>query len=221
VFEALASGDIDAYVEYSGTIWTNQMKRTDVKPRAEVLDEVRRWLETNHRIALLGALGFENAYALAVSRQRADALGLRTVGDLARHAPQLTIAGDYEFFGRPEWQALRQAYGLAFRSQRTMQPEFMYPAVAAGEVDVISAYTSDGRVAQFDLRVLDDDKRAIPPYDAVLLISPRRAGDAALLEALRPLLGKLDVETMRDANRRAQTESPETIARAVWEKIAK
>jgi osmoprotectant transport system permease protein len=221
VFEALASGEIDVYVEYSGTIWTNQMKRNDVKPRAEVLADVRRWLETTHRITLVGELGFENAYALAASRKRAEELGLRTVGDLARHAPRLAIAGDYEFFGRPEWQALRNAYGLSFRAQRTMQPEFMYPAAAAGDVDVISAYTSDGRVTQFDLRVLDDDKRAIPPYDAVLLISPKRAGDVALLEALRPIVGALNVETMRDANRRAQTETPETIARWLWEKVGK
>jgi osmoprotectant transport system permease protein len=221
VFDALAAGDIDVYVEYTGTIWTNVMKRSDVKPRAEVLAEVGRWLEATHRITLVGGLGFENAYALAVTRVRADELRLRTVGDLARHAPQLAIAGDYEFFGRPEWQALRSAYGLAFRAQRTMQPEFMYPAVAAGDIDVISAYTSDGRVAQFGLRVLDDDKHAIPPYDAVLLVSPKRANDTALLDALRPLVGVLNVEMMREANRKAQAETPEEIARWLWEKIGR
>jgi len=221
VFEALAAGDIDVYVEYTGTIWTNFMKRSDVKPRAEVLEEVARWLKATHGITLAGGLGFENAYALAVTGARAQALSLKSVGDLARHAGELTIAGDYEFFGRPEWQALRQAYGLAFRAQRTMQPEFMYPAVAAGEVDVISAYTSDGRVAQFRLRVLDDDRHAIPPYDAVLLVSPKRSEDAALIEALRPLTNALTIETMRDANRRAQTETPEAIARALSERIGR
>ena len=104
-----------------------------------------------------------------------------------RHSPgTLTIAGDYEFFGRPEWAALRTAYGLKFKSERTMQPEFMYPAAEAGEVDVISAYTSDGRIARHGLVVLDDPQRAIPPYDAILLVSPRRAEDRALLDALRP-----------------------------------
>ena len=93
--------------------------------------------------------------------------------------PALSIAGDYEFFGRPEWKAIRDAYGLSFRQQRQMQAEFMYPAVAAGEIDVISAYTSDGRVAQFGLQVLDDPKHAIPPYDAILLVSPKRASDRA------------------------------------------
>ena len=110
---------------------------------------------------LSAALGFENAYALAMARNRAATLGINSLADLARHR-NLTVAGDYEFFGRPEWRALNEAYGLSFASQRQMQPEFMYPAVAAGDVDVISAYTSDGRVAQFDLKILDDPKRAIP-----------------------------------------------------------
>ena len=128
------------------------MKRTDVLPRAQVLAEVAQWLETKHGIKLLGGLGFENAYTLAMTKTpRRRAWRARRDQDLARHAPQLSIAGDYEFFGRPEWKALRETYGLAFRAQRQMQPEFMYPAVAAREVDVISAYTSDGRVAQFDL----------------------------------------------------------------------
>ena len=149
------------------------MHRTDVKPRAEVLAEVAKWLADQHKIAVLGGLGFENAYALAMPKRRAAALGIRTLADLAGRA-QLSIAGDYEFFARPEWAAIRSAYGLSFREQRTMQPEFMYQAAAHGEVDVIAGYTSDGRIAQYDL-TLDDPKAAIPPYDAILLVSPRRA----------------------------------------------
>jgi len=74
---------------------------------------------------LFGTLGFENAYALVMPRKRADALGIRSIADLAAHAPTLSIAADYEFFSRPEWAALRKAYGLTFRIQRQMQPDFM------------------------------------------------------------------------------------------------
>ena len=162
IFNALVAGDIDAYVDYSGTLWANQMQRSDVKPRAEVLAEVSRWLETTHGIRLLGSLGFENAYALAMPRARADKLAIRSIADLAAHAPQLSIAGDYEFFERPEWKAIREAYGLRFRAQRTMQSDFMYQAARAGDVDVVSAYTSDGRIAQFDLAVLDDPEARHP-----------------------------------------------------------
>jgi osmoprotectant transport system permease protein len=203
IFNALRSGDIDVYVDYTGTIWANQMHRSDVKPRAEVRAEVALWLATTHGIRQLGALGFENAYALAMRRTQAERLGIRSIADLARHAGELTIAGDYEFFARPEWKALVTAYGLQFRGERQMQPEFMYTAVASGQVDVVSAYTSDGRVAQYDLVVLDDTKHAIPPYDAILLLSPRRANDMRLIAALTPLINAIPVATMRAANARA------------------
>jgi osmoprotectant transport system permease protein len=221
IFNALAAGDIDVYVDYSGTLWANQMQERETKPRAEVMAGVARWLEREHSITMLGGLGFENAYALAMPRARAQALGIRSIADLARRAENLSIAGDYEFFGRPEWAALREAYGLTFRQQRQMQAEFMYPAAAAGDVDVISAYTSDGRIAKHDLVVLDDPKRAIPPYDAILLAARKRAGDHALIEALRPLAGAIDVTLMREANLRADgnSVSVEDVARWLWGEI--
>jgi len=205
IFNALVAGDIDAYVDYSGTIWANEMHRSDIKPRAEVLAEVSRWLETTHGVRMLGSLGFENAYALAMPRAHAEKLGIRSIADLAAHAPQLSIAGDYEFFERPEWKAIRTAYGLNFARQRTMQSDFMYQAAVNGDVDVVSAYTSDGRIAQYDLAVLDDPKHAIPPYDAILLLSPKRANDEALIAALKPLIGAIPVELMRAANLRASS----------------
>jgi osmoprotectant transport system permease protein len=220
IFDALRSSEIDVYVDYSGTIWANQMKRSDVKPRAEVLAEMKDWLKQQAGITLVGGLGFENAYALIMRGDRAQTLGIRTLSDLAQHAPSLSIAGDYEFFGRPEWQLLRQAYGLSFREQRTMQPEFMYAAAAGGEVDVIAGYTSDGRIVQNKLAVLEDTKQVIPPYDAVLLVSPKRANDQALLKALAPLVDAVDVGAMREANLRASgSTSPTEAARRLWSEI--
>ena len=140
-------------------------------------------------ITLLGELGFENAYALAMPRKRAEALGIRTIADLASHAGDMSMAADYEFFSRPEWAALREAYGLAFRAQRQMQPDFMYAAVASGEVDVIAGSTSDGLIAEYDLVVLDDPRHAIPPYDAIVLLAPRRADDQALQATLAAASG--------------------------------
>ena len=220
IFNALVAGEIDVYVDYSGTIWANEMKRSDVKPREEVLAEVSAWLE-KRGVRMLGPLGFENAYALAMPRAKAEALGIASIADLAAHAPQLSIAGDYEFFERPEWKALRAAYGLAFAKQRTMQPAFMYQAAANGDVDVVSAYTSDGRVAQYDLKVLADPRHAIPPYDAIVLIAPKRAQDEALIAALQPLIGAIDVATMREANLRASGGDvlPGAVAAWMWDHI--
>ncbi|HVV61442.1 MAG TPA: ABC transporter permease/substrate-binding protein [Pseudolabrys sp.] len=217
IFNALAANEIDVYVDYSGTIWANEMRHSGVKPRAEVLAEVARWMRDTKGVRLLGSLGFENAYALAMPRKKADALGIASIADLAAHAPGLSIAGDYEFFERPEWKALRAAYGLRFKTQRTMQSDFMYAAVANGDVDVVSAYTSDGRVAQYDLKILADPKQAIPPYDAILLLSPRCANDEKLVAALKPLIGAIPVDLVREANRRAGAGgaegSPEAVAR--------
>jgi osmoprotectant transport system permease protein len=95
---------------------------------------------------------------------------------------------------------LRESYGLAFREQRQFQPTFMYQAVASREVDVISAFSSDGRIAAYDLITLEDPRGAILPYDAIILISPARAADAALRRALMPLVGAVPIETMREAN---------------------
>ena len=200
VFRALAANEIDVYVDYSGTIWATQMRRTDQPSREQLLAEMTEWLRDEHGIVALGPLGFENAYALAMRRERAQALGVRTISDLVRAAPQLNIGGDFEFFGRAEWQALRDTYGLRFANQREYQSTFMYRAVADGAVDVISAFSSDGRIAALDLVVLDDDRRAIPPYDAVLLVSPARADDEAFLAALRPMVNAIPVEAMREAS---------------------
>jgi osmoprotectant transport system permease protein len=156
-------------------------------------------------------------------RKRADALGIHSIADLAAHTRAMSLAADYEFFSRPEWASLQKAYGLSFRAQRQMQPDFMYAAVASGEVDVIAGYTSDGLIAKYDLVVLDDSSHAIPPYDAIVLLSPRRADDQALQAALRPLLGKIDISSMREANLRAAggdgASSPDAVARWLWAKI--
>ena len=223
LFDALASNEIDVAVDYSGTLWTNRMHRSDTPSRMQVILELEGWLQATHNIRLLGRLGFENAYALAMRRGKAEALGIHSIDDLARHAGELTIAADYEFFARPEWAALVKAYGLQFRAQRQMQPEFMYTAVASGQVDVISAYTSDGQIAKFDLVVLDDSKHAIPPYDAILLLSPRRAHDGELIAAIWPLLGAIPAELMRAANARAASgnTSADEAARWLAEQIGK
>jgi osmoprotectant transport system permease protein len=225
IFEALAGGEIDVYVDYSGTIWANHMARNDAKPPEQVLAEMGAWLRKERGIELLGDLGFENAYALAMRRDRAEQLGVKTIDDLVAHAPTLAIGGDYEFFDRPEWASLRDAYGLRFRERRQMDATFMYGAVASGDVDVISAFSSDGRMARFDLVILDDPKRALPPYDAVLLLAPNRANDEDLHRALTPLVGRISVELMRAANLRSDREqdkeTPAQAARWLWERISR
>jgi osmoprotectant transport system permease protein len=199
-FKALANDDIDAYVDYSGTVWANVLNRKDSPPRAQMLEEMTRELKEKYDVTLLGALGFENAYALAMRGDDARSLKVRTIAELASHAGGLKLGTDFEFLARPEWAALRDRYGLAFREQRQYQSTFMYRAVASREVDVISAFSSDGRIAAYDLVVLEDSKQVILPYDAIVLLAPRRANDELLRRALSPLIGAVPIGPMREAN---------------------
>lgn len=206
VFDALRRGAIDAYADYSGTIWANHMKRETTAPRWQILAEVEVWLARDHQIRSLGPLGFENAYALAMRRASAEALGIHSIADLARHSPTLSLGGDYEWFGRGEWTAVRTAYDLRFARTATFDPTLLYTAAARGEVDVISAFSSDGRIAENDLVTLDDAAHALPPYDAMILLGPRVADDPRVICALAPLRGAIVVERMRQANQQVDRE---------------
>jgi ABC-type proline/glycine betaine transport system permease subunit/glycine betaine/choline ABC-type transport system substrate-binding protein len=199
-YRAVAAGDIDVYVDYTGTLWTNVLGRRDTPPAAAMRARLAGELARRDGVRLLGALGFENAYALAMRRSRAEQLGIRSLDDLARAAPRLGFGSDIEFLSRPEWRSVASAYGLRFAGQRSYSPTFMYRAVADGSVDVISAFSSDGRIAALDLVTLSDPRGALPSYDAVILLSPRAAKDAAVVGALRPLVGAVDVDRMRQAN---------------------
>ena len=215
-FSALAGGDVDVYVDYSGTVWANQMKRTDVPSRAAIVDGVGKWVRERHGITMMGSLGFENTYAFAMRGDDARRLGIGSLADLARIAPTLDLATDIEFLERPEWRAVRDAYGLRFKSARPYQPTFMYRALVSGEADVIPAFSSDGRIAADKLAVLADPRGAIPGYDAILVIGPRRANDRDFQAVLRPLIGGIRVEDMRTANymvdRDTDKASPEAAA---------
>ncbi len=217
LFDALRSGDLDLYIDYSGTLWATILQREGPPPpRDEVLREVRDLLARDHGIQVLAALGFENTYALATRRALADRLGVRRFSDLAPHAPQLEIGGDYEFFARPEWEALVARYGFQFARRRSMDSSLMYGAAATGEVDVISAFSTDARIDAFDLVVLEDDAGVIPPYDALILARDplvRAAPDVAA--ALRRLDGSISVEQMRALNGEVdrQRRSPEAVGR--------
>lgn len=200
-FDALVSERIDVYVDYTGTIWANYMGRSDNPGRRAVQSEVASWLAAEHDVELVATLGFENAYALAMPRERAQALNISTVDELARYAPELAIGGDYEFFGRPEWAELEGRYGLGFDRLVTMDSTLMYQAVASGEVDVISAFSSDGRILAYDLVLLDDTRDALPPYDAVMLVAPDAEERApGLSRILRTLDGAIEADWMRRAN---------------------
>jgi osmoprotectant transport system permease protein len=216
-FDALVSGDLDVYVDYSGTLWATVLHE-EPPSRAQAVEALRVQLQERYGVVLVCALGFENTYALALPAARARELGLTRVADLARVAPSWTIGADYEFFARPEWLSVRDRYGLAFASQRSMDPSLMYSAVSTGSVDVITAFSTDGRITSFDLTVLQDNLGALPPYDAVVLASASLARERPeVVRALQSL--SIDAEEMRRMNAEVDAEgkSPGEVARGFLE----
>jgi osmoprotectant transport system permease protein len=199
-YRALAAGDIQVYVDYTGTLWGSVLERSDVIPAPEMRSTLTRELATRDGVRLMGGLGFENAYVLAMRRARARQRGIQSIEDLARRAGSLSLASDIEFVSRPEWRAVSSAYRLNFDSTRSFSPTFMYRAIMDGSADVLSAFSSDGRIAALDLVILEDPKRAFPNYDAVLLLSRRASLDPKLVSALKPLIGTIPLAKMQQAN---------------------
>ncbi|MEM6585637.1 MAG: ABC transporter permease/substrate-binding protein [Pseudomonadota bacterium] len=221
---AVSNSSVDISVDYTGTVWTNELKRDDNPGREAMFEEIVRWEAENTGTLVLGRLGFENAYAFAMRRDTAAELGVTSLVDLVPVAPTLVVGGDPEFFERPEWISVREAYGMRFKETRNFSPTFMFNALQAREADAISAYSSDGRLAADTYILLEDPKEALPSYDAMLMISPRLAENKAALDALRPLVGAINVDAMRAANYsvdRTDDEkmSPEDAARALAAQI--
>ena len=197
---AVANSSVDISVDYTGTVWTNNLKRTDNPGREIMFQTIREWEREGSGVKVLGRLGFENAYAFAMRTDRAAELGVTTLDDLAPFGPSLVVGGDPEFFERPEWTAVSEAYDLRFGETRNFSPTFMFNALRSGEADAISAYTSDGRLAADSYVIIEDPREAFPSYDAMLMLSPRIADNDRVLRALQPLIGAISVDDMRAAN---------------------
>ena len=216
IYGALSGGDVDVYVEYAGTLWTGPMRRTDVPDPKAMVAGIGRWAQATSGVRSIGSLGFENAYAFAMRGDDAKRRGIESLADLVDAAPGLTLGSDLEFLERPEWTAVRKAYPLRFKATTPYAPTFMYRALASGGADVISAFSSDGRIAADRLTVLSDPRHAIPSYNALLMVAPARAKDAKFVAALTPLVGRIPVSAMREANyqvdRDADKRTPEQAA---------
>src|SRR3546814_14613795 len=128
------------------------MHRADVPPRPRIVQLVGAWTRRTDGVRLLGALGFENAYAFAMRGDDARARGIATLDDLARQAPRLTLGSDLEFLERPEWAAVRDAYGLRFAAPQRYTPSLMYRALASRRADVMPAFSPAGRTSSEERR---------------------------------------------------------------------
>ena len=190
--QALATGSIAVYPEYTGTIVRELLKREDAAP---TLAQINEWLAPRGLKAAV-PLGFNNSYALAMREDDAARLGIATLSDLARSSAPLRFGLSHEFLERADgWRALQRAYGLRQTPGSGLDHGLAYQALAAKQVDVVDAYTTDAQIARLQLRVLRDDRNFFPRYDAVLLMR------ASLDERpLAVLAGRIDEDAMRAMN---------------------
>ena len=163
-YRALVSGAIDLYPEYTGTLGRVILK----DPSLVSADAIRAVLESRG-VTMSASLGFANTYALAVRRAQAERLGLRSIGDLARH-PDLSAAFSSGFLEREDgWPGLKRHYGLGLTRVSVMEHALTYRALAAGQVDVMDVFSTDGQLERLQLHLLEDDRAFFPDYSAVLL----------------------------------------------------
>lgn len=191
-FDALVAGEIDLYMEYTGTLSQAILKlgRDAERP------EINRLLSPKG-LRLLRPFGFNNTYAIAVRRRHAQALGLRSIGDLADH-PDLRVAFSHEFLERRDgWPGLAQAYGLNL-NVTGIEHALAYQAIAEGAIDITDAYSTDGELLRYDLAQLRDDRRFFPQYLAAPLV--RRGLDDAAVRLLDSLGGSLSDDRIQALN---------------------
>jgi osmoprotectant transport system permease protein len=207
-FAALRTGAIDVYPEYTGTGLLAILGEQPMGSSGDVFQRVSREFRDRWGVRWLAPLGFQNSYAIAVRRATADSLHLSTLSDLARASRLLRAGLTADFIGRADGlPGLQRAYGMHFRDVRPLGPAVKYQALAAGQVDVIDGYSTDGLIARYDLVVLTDDRRFFPPYEAAALVSGRLAStDPRALAALGELSGRLDERQMRGLNRRVEVD---------------
>jgi osmoprotectant transport system permease protein len=196
LWQALRGGQIDLYPEYTGTIVQEILKRSDPMHTDFIVDELRKV-----GIGMTKPLGFNNTYALVMRRDRANTLGIRTISDLQKH-PELKFGFTHEFLDRQDgWPSLAVAYRLGPKNVSGIEHALGYDALRNGQIDVKDAYSTDAKIAQYDLAVLEDDQKFFPRYDAVFLY--RLSLDDKVVAAIRGLEGKIDEAAMTRLNAEA------------------
>lgn len=172
VFEALENGGIDVYPDYTGTGWSIVLKKEERAPDPlKTYLTVKNEYERKFGITWLEPFGFSNSYAVAIREPVAEKLGIETISDLKSHASELTAGWSFEFLNREDGlPGLRSHYGLKLSNARGMEHGLAYRAISTGKIDLTDAYTTDGKLLKYNLRILKDDKNFFPPYDCAPLV---------------------------------------------------
>src|SRR5699024_10003713 len=216
IFESIKADEIDLYMEYVGTVLSNMKMDLDGEPD-RLRDDVKRELDDQLDIKWMEIYGFSNTYAMVVTQETADKYDLETVSDLAAVGDEFTLGSTHVFTERSDgYPGLIEHYDFDFKDVKGMDPALMYQAVEQGDVDVISGFATEGRIAALDLVILEDDKNFFPPYDAAPIIRQEVLDEHPELEdVLNKLANRIDDEKMAELNAKVDLdkEEPEDVAR--------
>lgn len=207
--QALLGKDIDLYPEYTGTAFTNVLKRSGVNDPGVVLEQVRAEYAASFRIDWLDPLGFSSSFAMTVRGEDARARHLETLSDAAADPAGFTLGAGYEFLTRPDgYGAVNNKYPIKWNAApKSMDLGLLYTALLQKQVSMAAGSTTDGLLSKLDVRVLKDDKQAFPPYQACIAVrSDTLAANPDLRKFLSELSAKFSDDTMRVMNYQVDVE---------------
>jgi osmoprotectant transport system substrate-binding protein len=202
VHAALLKGDIDVYVEYTGTGLVTILKQPVIAEPQAAYDAVKKLYAERFNLIWAKPWGFNNTYALMMRKADADRLKVKRISDLKALAKDLVLGSTIEFASRPDGiPGLTKQYGLTFKDTRAMDPGLVYTAVASKQVDIISGFSTDGRIPRLKLAVLEDDQKFFPPYYAAPVVRADLVQKSPIvLELFNRLAGKISDDTMAKLN---------------------
>jgi len=199
---AMEASEIDIYPEYTGTGWLFVLKNELVTDPETLYEGVKSQYQEKYNFAWLDRYGFNDTYALAMDKSKADSMGINTFSDLAAQSNNLSLGAEYDFYEREDgYPGLVTAYGFNFKETKELDIGLKYKAIGEGQVDVINNFSTDGLLAEYDLKVLKDDKGFFPAYEAATVIRQETLDKYPELEGiLNKLAGQISDEEMQQMN---------------------
>jgi osmoprotectant transport system substrate-binding protein len=202
LWEAVQTGEIDAYVEYTGTALLQYLKKDPLYDSQEVYDVVAKEFKDKYQWTWLDPIGFNDTYAVAIRNEDAEKYGISTTSQLAEQSDKFVFGSAQEFLNRPDgYPAIKETYKMKFKAVESFGAQLDYQALSQKQVDAIIVYTTDGRIPENDIKILEDDKNLFLPYDAVPLVKNEVLEKyPELKDVLNKLAGKISNEQMQQLN---------------------